>query len=344
MSTNFQCDAPFNKQNKEPFDLGVAICGSIHKQKKRTKAPSKYLCVGQCKQSSLPVTMYRRARVLPNRRRMSVQKFAFIVFSCSRRFCLFGISSISSFFSTYVFTCVWLCVLGVCVFLSCCILVEFVVSIPFQFPHPLEPASFRWLVVVIGSNPTMSAPRRSIVSSESKWQSSPSVCQSIVNCLLNVVVRPHTTPPPRIIFVVVLAVVVRFVVAATANWFCFNIEQQLTRPTRLTRTRTRPASRQRCLHCQWQMLCLLLPLPPSLYFSLSLCYSHSFSPFFPLTPCFSVSCFSSFLRGVLMENCALIDLLMLPGALSHVHAIPRHTLAGRHAPFVKQFVTRRADN
>lgn len=213
--------------------------------------------------------MCRRARALPNRRRMSVQKFAFIVFSCSRRFCLFGISSISSFFSTYVCTCVWLCVLGVCVFLSCCILVEFVVSIPFQFPHPLEPASFRWLVVVIGSNPTMSAPRRSIVSSESKWQSSPSVCQSIVNCLLNVVVRLHTTPPPRIIFVVVVVVVVWFVVAATANWFCFNIEQQLTRPTRLTRTRTRPASRQRCLHCQWQMLCLLLPLPPSLYFSLS---------------------------------------------------------------------------
>lgn len=119
MSTNFQCDAPFNKQNKEPFDLGVAICGSIHKQKKRTKAPSKYLCVGQCKQSSLPVTMYRRARVLPNRRRMSAQKFAFIVFSCSRRFCLFGISSISSFFSTFVCTCVVVCMCVFVVLHSC---------------------------------------------------------------------------------------------------------------------------------------------------------------------------------------------------------------------------------
>lgn len=118
MSTNFQCEAPFNKQNKEPFDLGVAICGSIHKQKKkRTKAPSKYLCVAQCKQSSLPVTMYRRARVLPNRRRMSVQKFAFIVFSCSRRFCLFGISSISSFFfDVRLYVCVVVSIGCMCVF------------------------------------------------------------------------------------------------------------------------------------------------------------------------------------------------------------------------------------
>lgn len=43
---------------------------------------------------------------LPNRRRMSAQKFAFIVFSCSRCFCLFGISNISSFFSTQ---CVCVC-------------------------------------------------------------------------------------------------------------------------------------------------------------------------------------------------------------------------------------------
>lgn len=164
-----------------------------------------------------------------------------------------------------------------------------------------------------------------------------------MNCLLNVVVRPHTTPPPRIIFVVVLAVVVRFVVAATANWFCFNIEQQLTRPTRLTRTRTRPASRQRCLHCQWQMLCLLLPLPPSLYFSLSLLLSLFLSLFPSHSLLLCLLLFVFFARRF-NGNCALIDLLMLPRALSHVHAIPRHTLAGRHAPFVKQFVTRRADN
>lgn len=67
-----------------------------------------------------------------------------------------------------------------------------------------------------------------------------------MNCLLNVVVRPHTTPPPRIIFVVaavvVVPVAVRFVVAA-------GFVLTLTRTTRrLTRTRTRPASRQRVVY------------------------------------------------------------------------------------------------
>lgn len=78
--------------------------------------------------------MCRRARALPNRRRMSAQKFAFIVFSCSRRFCLFGISSNSSFFSTYVCTCVWLCVLGVCVFFCrAAFLSSLLSAFPFNF-------------------------------------------------------------------------------------------------------------------------------------------------------------------------------------------------------------------
>lgn len=116
MSTNFPCLKPFNKQNKETFDSGRG-------KRKLTKRRSKYLCVGQCKQFPSP-PVYRcsdeRHGALPNRRRMSAQKFAFIVFSCSRRFCLFGISNISSFFFSSCVcigcVCVCVCIGCVCVF------------------------------------------------------------------------------------------------------------------------------------------------------------------------------------------------------------------------------------